>query len=103
MANSRLLKEPPTVLLEQTSSIMFSRKSPKEEVTNKLQMTSSANVLQKSALSPANKLRLFNMGGFAENKLEFDEDGLLSDDGASYDLDELSAQMESLTDEEVLE
>jgi hypothetical protein len=31
------------------------------------------------------------MGGFAENKLEFDQDGLLSDDGASYDLDELSA------------
>ena len=43
------------------------------------------------------------MGGFADTKLEFDEDGNLSDDGASYDLDELSAQMESLTDEEVLE
>lgn len=30
------------------------------------------------------------MGGFAENKLEFNSEGLLSDDGESYDLDELS-------------
>jgi len=41
------------------------------------------------------------MGGFTENKLEFDSDGLLSDDGESYDLDELSEQGREITDEEV--
>jgi hypothetical protein len=40
--------------------------------------------------TPQDKARLFAMGGFNENRLDFHSDGLLSDDGESYDLDELS-------------
>lgn len=56
---------------------------------------------KKASISPAQKNRMFPMGGFTENKLEFDSDGLLSDDGESYDLDELSEQGREITDEEV--
>lgn len=45
---------------------------------------------KKPMISPAQKNRMFPMGGFTENRLEFNSDGLLSDDGESYDLDELS-------------
>ena len=43
-------------------------------------------------LSPVSisRNRMFPMGGFTDTKLEFNSDGLLSDDGESYDLDELS-------------
>ena len=43
------------------------------------------------------------MGGFNENKLHFNDDGLLSDDGESYDLDELSQQAKEVTDDDVCE
>ena len=54
-------------------------------------------------MSPSEKNRMFPMGGFAENKLDFNSDGLLSDDGESYDLDELSEFQKDITDEEVCE
>ena len=41
------------------------------------------------------------MGGFAGN-LTFDDDGKLSDDGASYDLDELSQEQKNISDEDVM-
>jgi hypothetical protein len=52
--------------------------------------------------TPNSKSRLFPMGGFAANRLSFDEEGKLSDDGASYDLDELSLEDKNVTDEEVM-
>lgn len=54
-------------------------------------------------MSPQEKKRFFNMGGFAANRLDFGEDGLLSDDGESLDLDELSLQAQDITDEDVCE
>jgi len=58
---------------------------------------------RKIGLSPSNKNRIFAMGGFSSNKLDFDDEGLLSDDGESYDLDELSGFEKDLTDEEICE
>ena len=52
--------------------------------------------------TPNSKARMFAMGGFAANKLLFDEQGNLSDDGASYDLDELSLENKEISDEDVL-
>lgn len=49
------------------------------------------------------KQRFFAVGGFADNKLEVQEDGRLSDDGKSYDLDKLSKEMNEITDEDVME
>jgi len=50
----------------------------------------SNNSLNGKSTTPQAKARFFAMGGFNENKLHFNDDGLLSDDGESYDLDELS-------------
>ena len=48
------------------------------------------SVNSNKSTTPQAKARLFAMGGFSENKLNFNDDGKLSDDGESYDLDELS-------------
>lgn len=71
-----------------TSGINSSvRLSPTEQAKQRLEVEAAA---KKAAMSPAARNRMFPMGGFTDTKLDFNSDGLLSDDGESYDLDELS-------------
>jgi hypothetical protein len=63
-----------------------------------------STVRESQALTPkGDKSRFFPMGGFSANKLRIQDDGKLSDDGASYDLDELSEQEKAITDDDVLD
>ena len=65
--------------------------TPKKANNNLLSLpNSNMSVNSNKRTTPQAKARLFAMGGFSENKLNFNDDGKLSDDGESYDLDELS-------------
>jgi hypothetical protein len=68
-----------------------SSKTPKKANNNLLSLpNSNMSANSNKSTTPQAKARLFAMGGFSENKLNFNDDGKLSDDGESYDLDELS-------------